>query len=292
LANRAGFLVNVIDAGGRQSDQRDELGRIERIRESSHDFARIPPRKDRAKSTFETSLKQGIIREHPMTSLRVCDSPLSPVVSARPVCPTVSARLALHRFLLAIVALAALIGTAPTVEAAPRRAKSHAKAKHSSRASTRAAATAKAKADAAEAAVAGKVAVFAFQGEDTYSVREHVIQALTDRGIKVEATIPPVDTTEQYRDMGAVMNLAAYVHGHVKELPADHAVATIVIRSGVTGRKLTSVTFTGYRRGLPYDVEEKLWQRLGPAFRRACVEATKPRPHHNKPMVIEAGTPL
>jgi hypothetical protein len=227
-----------------------------------------------------------------MTSLRVCDSPLSPVVSARPVCPTVSARLALHRFLLAIVALAALIGTAPTVEAAPRRAKSHAKAKHSSRASTRAAATAKAKADAAEAAVAGKVAVFAFQGEDTYSVREHVIQALTDRGIKVEATIPPVDTTEQYRDMGAVMNLAAYVHGHVKELPADHAVATIVIRSGVTGRKLTSVTFTGYRRGLPYDVEEKLWQRLGPAFRRACVEATKPRPHHNKPMVIEAGTPL
>jgi hypothetical protein len=193
---------------------------------------------------------------------------------------------------LALLALAVAIGAASTVEAAPRRPKSHAKTKHSSRASTRAAATAKAKADAAEAAVAGKVAVFAFQGEDTYSVRDHVIQALTDRGIKVEAAIPPVDTTEQYRDMGAVMNLAAYVHGHVKELPADHAVATIVIRSGVTGRKLTSVTFTGYRRGLPYDVEEKLWQRLGPAFRRACVEATKPRPHHNKPMVIEAGTPL
>jgi hypothetical protein len=193
--------------------------------------------------------------------------------------------------LLAIVALAALIGAAPTVEAAPRRAKSHAKAKHSSRASTRAAA--KAKADGAGGALAeGKVAVFAFQGEDTYSVRDHVIQALTDRGIKVEAAILPVDTTEQYRDMGAVMNLAAYVHGHVKELPADHAVATIVVRSGVTGKKLTSVTFTGYRRGLPYDVEEKLWQRLGPAFRRACVEATKPRPHHNKPMVIEAGTPL
>jgi hypothetical protein len=224
-----------------------------------------------------------------MLSLRICGSPPSPVASAR---PGPSAQLALHRFLLALLALAVVIGAASTVEAAPRRAKSHAKAKHSSRTSTRAAATAKAKADAAEAAVAGKVAVFAFQGEDTYSVRDHVIQALTDRGIKVEAAIPPVDTTEQYRDMGAVMNLAAYVHGHVKELPADHAVATIVIRSGVTGRKLTSVTFTGYRRGLPYDVEEKLWQRLGPAFRRACVEATKPRPHHNKPMVIEAGTPL
>ena len=226
-----------------------------------------------------------------MTSLRVCGSLPSPVVSARPVCPTVSARLTLHRFLLALLALAVVIGAAPTVEAAPRRAKSHAKAKHSSRASTRVAATAKA--DGAGGALAeGKIAVFAFQGEDTYSVRDHVIQALTDRGIKVEAAIPPVDTTEQYRDMGAVMNLAAYVHGHVKELPADHAVATIVVRSGVTGKKLTSVTFTGYRRGLPYDVEEKLWQRLGPAFTRACVEATKPRPHHNKPMVIEAGTPL
>jgi len=216
-----------------------------------------------------------------MSLLRVCDSPLSP--PARPVCPMTSARLGLPKFLLAIVAAAAVIGTTPTVEAASRKSKSH--AKHSSRA--------KAKADGAGTARAeGKVAVFAFQGEDTYSVRDHVIQALTDRGIKVEAAIPPVDTTEQYRDMGAVMNLAAYVHGHVKELPADHAVATIVIRSGVTGKKLTSVTFTGYRRGLPYDVEEKLWQRLGPAFTRACVEATKPRPHHNKPMVIEAGTPL
>ena len=223
-----------------------------------------------------------------MLSLRICGSSPSPVASAR---SHASTQPGPHRLVLALLALAVAIGAASTVEAAPRRAKSHAKTKHSSRASTRAAA--KAKADGAGGALAeGKVAVFAFQGEDTYSVRDHVIQALTDRGIKVEAAIPPVDTTEQYRDMGAVMNLAAYVHGHVKELPADHAVATIVVRSGVTGKKLTSVTFTGYRRGLPYDVEEKLWQRLGPAFRRACVEATKPRPHHNKPMVIEAGTPL
>lgn len=123
-------------------------------------------------------------------------------------------------------------------------------------------------------------------------MRDHVIQALTDRGIKVETALPAVDTAEQYRDMGAVMDVAAYVHGHVKEMPADHAVATIVIRSGVTGRKLATVTFAGYRRGLPYDVEEKLWERLGATFTRACVAATKPRPHHNQPMLIEAGTPL
>jgi hypothetical protein len=225
-----------------------------------------------------------------MSLLRVCGSPPSLVASRR---PRTSARLALDKFLLALIALAAVMGTVPAVEAAPRRAKSHAKAKHQSGRSTRAAARGKAKADVAEATAAtGKVAVFAFQGEDTYSVRDHVMKALTDRGLKVEASIPPVDTAEQYRDMGAVMNLAAYVHGHVKELPADHAVATIVIRSGVTGRKLTTATFTGFRRGLPEDVEEKLWQRLGPAFRRACVAATKPRPHHNQPMRIEAGTPL
>jgi len=237
----------------------------------------------------------GSIRKYSMSLLRASGLPLSPDVSAPSLRQPAPARFALHRFLLAIVALAAVMGTAPTVEAAPRRTKSHAKtkAKHSSRASARTAARGKAKADVAGAALAeGKIAVLTFQGQDTYSVRDHVMKALTDRGIKVEATIPPVDTTEQYRDMGAVMNLAAYVHGHVKELPADHAVATIIIRSGVTGKKLTTATFTGYRRGLPEDVEEKLWQRLGATFTRACVEATKPRPHHNKPMVIEAGTPL
>lgn len=203
--------------------------------------------------------------------------------------------LTLPRFLLALLAMAAVIGTAPTVEAAPRRAKSHAKAKtkHSSRATTRAVARGKSKAELEEeAAAGGKVAVFAFEGADTYSVRDHVIKALTDRGMKVETALPPVDTAEQYRDMGAVMDLAVYVHGHVKELPADHAVATIVIRSGVTGKKLSTATFTGYRRGLPEDVEEKLWERLGATFARACVEASKPRPHHNPPMHIEAGTPL
>ena len=233
---------------------------------------------------------------HPMSLLRACGSPLSPVASAQPLCPRASAQLPRHRRLLALVALAAMMGAAPAVGAAPRRAKSHAKAsakaKHQQKAPARAAAKGKARAEAQGPGVAGKIAVFTFEGEDTYSVRDHVIQALADRGMRVEAALPRVDTTEQYRDMGAVMDLAAYVHGHVKQLPADHAVATIVVRSGVTGRKLTAATFTGYRRGLPFDVEEKLWQRLGPAFRRACVEATRPRPRHNQPMVIEAGTPL
>jgi hypothetical protein len=233
---------------------------------------------------FLFHLKQGSVAT---MSLR-CTSDSPPL-------PTVSTQRVLRRFLLALLALAVVMSTAPAIEAAPRKAKSHAKAKKAGAKSKpspiRAAGKTKAEKEE-EAAAGGKVAVLAFDGEDTYSVRGHVIKALTERGMKVEAGMPRLDTAEQYRDMGAVMNLAVYVQGHVKELPADHAVATIVVRSGVTGRKLTTATFTGYRRGLPEDVEEKLWERLGATFARACVEATKPRPHHNKPMVIEAGTPL
>ena len=227
---------------------------------------------------------------------RACGSLPSPVAPARPVFPLAVAQ---FRFLLAWLALASLIGTTPAVEAAPRRAKSQAKAKTSAKAKpsprmSRAADKAKARGEAGEAALAGsRVAVFSFQGEDTYSVRDHVIQALTDRGLTVETTLRPVDTAEQFRDMGAALDLAVYVQGHVKQMPADRAVATIVVRSGVTGRKVATFTFTGYRRGLPFDVEEKLWERVGAVFARACAEASKPGSrHHNQPMVIEAGTPL
>jgi len=101
-----------------------------------------------AKSILGRSMNQGSIRRDPMSSLRVL---------ARPVCPLASAQLALHRFLLASLALAAVIGTAPAVEAAPRRAKSHAKAKAkaSSRAHTSAAARGKSKAEVEEEAAAG-----------------------------------------------------------------------------------------------------------------------------------------
>jgi hypothetical protein len=213
----------------------------------------------------------------PMTWLfRACGSRLSPDV---PPLPIRQPPLLRHRFWLGLAALVAVIGATPAVEAAPRRAK--------------AARATKARNPSTGAAVAASnVAVFAFGGQDTYSVHDHVVQALVDRGLRVNTTLRPIDTDEQFRDLGAVMDLAVYVHGHVKELPADHAVATIVIRSGVTGRKITTVSFTGYRRGLPFDVEEKLWQRVGPAVTRACMEAKKPRPHTNRPTHIEAGTPL
>ena len=228
-----------------------------------------------------------------MSLLRACGLTTSPVASAQPGCSLASAPLAPHRLLLALLALPAVICAAPTAEAAPQPARSSAQAGASAKAKppcARGPAKGKSKAEEeASALAAGKVAVLAFDGEDTYSVRDHVIQALTDRGMKVEGGLPAVDTDEQYRDMGALMDVAVYVNGRIRELPADHAIATIVVRSGVTGEEVTTAKFTGFRRGLPFDVEEKLWERLGAAFTRACVEATKPRPQHNKPMVIEAG---
>jgi len=138
----------------------------------------------------------------------------------------------------------------------------------------------------------GKIAVFAFDGDDVTSVRKHVVQALSNQGLHVDTSLRPVQTAEEFRDLGATLDLAAYVHGRIKELPGDKAQATIVVRSGVTGRTIATATITGYRRGLRFDVEEKLWSNVGKAITRACKDATRPRRPVNAPMHIEAGTPL
>lgn len=138
----------------------------------------------------------------------------------------------------------------------------------------------------------GKIAVFTFDGDDFTNVRKHVLAVLTNQGLQVDTSIKPAQTVEEFRDMGALLDIAAYVHGHIKELPADKAEATIVVRSGVTGRPLTTATFVGYRRGIRFDVEEKLWERIARSIKQACREATKPRRPVNAPTHIEAGSPL
>jgi hypothetical protein len=137
-----------------------------------------------------------------------------------------------------------------------------------------------------------KVAVLAFEGEDPEPLRKHVIKLLVERGLKVNSTLKAQDNPTQYRDMGAALDLAVFVHGKIKDTAPDRAVATVTIRSAVTGRPVATATFNGFRRGLPFDVEEKLWDRVAPAFKRACLEATKPNRRHSAPLVIEAGTPL
>jgi hypothetical protein len=201
--------------------------------------------------------------------------------------------------MLALLAAAVAFGSSADLDAATCRPKHHPKARVSSDpkppspTAARASARGKSKTEGEGPAIGSrKVAVFAFEGDDAEPLRKHVIQVLSDRGLRVETALKPQDNPEQYRDMGATLNLAAYVHGHIKDTTADHAVATVVVRSAVTGRKVATATFTGFRRGLPFDVEEKLWQRVGAAFMRVCVEASKPGRRHNEPMRIEAGTPL
>jgi hypothetical protein len=183
--------------------------------------------------------------------------------------------LSLHRTLLALFALSAVTAIASRVDAAPKR-----------RNATRG------QANEQNTSASGKIAVFTFDGDEATSVRKHVVKALSERGYDVDTSLRPVQTTEEFRDMGATLNLAAYVHGRIKEIAAERATATIVVRSGVTGRTIATATITGHRRGIRFDVEEKIWNHIGKAITKVCKEATKPRRPRNAPMHIEAGTPL
>ena len=183
--------------------------------------------------------------------------------------------------------MALLLGISVDGQAASRRAKAHkagAKARSSGKSPVGI--------GAREAALANaKIAVLAFEGEDPEPLRKHVIKVFVERGMTVNATLKAQDNAIQYRDMGAALDLTVYVHGKIRDTGPEKAVATVTIRSAVTGRPITSATFNGYRRGLPFDVEEKLWERVAPALKRACLEAKKPR-RHSKPLRINAGTPL
>jgi hypothetical protein len=123
-------------------------------------------------------------------------------------------------------------------------------------------------------------------------IRGQVLKVLKTKVREVSTNLRPPDTTEQYRDMGAALDLALYVHGQIKDTGKDQSVLTIDLRSGVNGRKLTSVKFTGSRRKLYADAEDELWKRIEKPFGRACLEASKAVRHHNAPMHIEAGTPI
>jgi hypothetical protein len=201
----------------------------------------------------------------------------------RPPSPATTVHSVTRGSLLALVVLAALIGSASLAEASPKRTKGSTKASKAS---------AKASPGPSNAAVSGaKVAILPFEGDDAEPLRKHVIKIFVERGITVNSTLKAQDNPTQYRDMGAALDLAVYIHGKIKDTSPEHAVATVTIRSAVTGRPVASATFNGFRRGLPFDVEEKLWEKVHTAFARACMDASKPR-HHNEFTHIEAGTPL
>src|SRR6185369_6437354 len=62
-----------------------------------------------------------------------------------------------------------------------------------------------------------KIAVFVFQGDDVYEpVRAAVVRTLRRRGLNVTATLRPLDSPAQYREMSSTLNVAVYVEGELK----------------------------------------------------------------------------
>jgi hypothetical protein len=190
--------------------------------------------------------------------------------------------------LLLSLVVTAVFAWSSTASAAAR--KSHGKTKVASRGKAKA--QAEREREAAEAMAASKVAILEFRGDGTEEIRTQVIKALRPKVRELSTNLRAPDTVVQYRDMGAALNLALYVHGSLKDAGKDQSTLTIDLRSGVSGRKITSVKFTGSRRKLYADAEDELWSRIEKPFGRACLEASKAVRHHSAPMRIEAGTPI
>jgi hypothetical protein len=188
------------------------------------------------------------------------------------------------RALLSLV-IAAALALPSTASAAGR--KSHGKAKTASRGGKAGSVS-----ETAEAMSASKVAVLEFRGDSTNEIRAQVIKVLRPKVRELSTNLRAPDTVVQYRDMGAALDLALYIHGHLKDVGKDQSTLTIDLRSAVNGQKITSVKFTGSRRKLYADAEDELWSRIEKPFGRACLDASKAVRHHSAPMRIEAGTPI
>jgi hypothetical protein len=138
---------------------------------------------------------------------------------------------------------------------------------------------------------AGKIVIFPFRNDDGGTVSRQVGQLLAGRGLDVMSDVKPVDSAEQYRDMATALGLVAYVEGDVRG--SDTAArATVRIRSGYSGRKMTEVSFKESRENLPREISEQLWTKLGPSVAHACVDAAKPRRKSRTMLQINAGTPV
>jgi hypothetical protein len=156
-------------------------------------------------------------------------------------------------------------------------------------ATARAGATPKSKGKSDGPNVSGKVAVFGFTGDGAARVQHAVVSTLRTRGLQVTTGLRPVDSAEQYREMAATLHLAAYIDGNVG---GDGSQATVNVRSGITGRRIASVRFSGERNALPADVGNGLWPRTGGQLARLCSEAAKPRKGPRRALRINAGSPI
>jgi len=135
----------------------------------------------------------------------------------------------------------------------------------------------------------GKVAVFVFKGDDVYEpIRAAVVRTLRRRGLNVTATLRPVESAAQFREMSIAVDLGAFIEGEVIGEGARQK-AHIRVRSGLTGLPIASTTFAGPTSKIVGDLNRTLWNRVGAAVVRTCTSAARPRRREAEPLRIEAG---
>ncbi|HEX2657418.1 MAG TPA: hypothetical protein VHU40_04070 [Polyangia bacterium] len=137
----------------------------------------------------------------------------------------------------------------------------------------------------------GKVAVFAFTGDGAAPIYKEILHILQAKGLKVQTSIRPMDTAEQYRELAQTLDLIAFVDGEI-EVDGAQASATVHVRNGVSGLRVVSTTFAGEKKKLPGDLARGLWDQVSNALSQATADAAGPRRHDRAPLRIEAGTPL
>lgn len=138
----------------------------------------------------------------------------------------------------------------------------------------------------------GKVAVFAFKGDDVYEpVRAAVVKLLRSKGLNVTASLRPVDSAAQFREMSYTLNLGAFVEGEITG-EGPHQTAVIHLRSGMSGKRIATTKLTGPTSQMVGTVGHKVWPALGGAMMRSCSSAAHPRQRERAPLRIEAGEPL
>jgi hypothetical protein len=192
---------------------------------------------------------------------------------------------------IATVALLFAMASAPRADAASKHAASHAKSRSKSRSKPVAKECPAPKEEAPIVVAGGKVAIFAFSGDDAEPIRRQVTHLLKSKGMKIMSSLRPVDSGEQYREMSVTLNLVAYIDGEVT-IDGNEGSVTIFVRNGATGLRTASATIAGDRHQLAASLAKELWDRLGPALSQACADAARPRKGGREPMRINAGTPL
>lgn len=142
-----------------------------------------------------------------------------------------------------------------------------------------------------EAHSKGKVAVFPFTGDDVYEpMRAEVVRLLRGKGFTVFASLRPVDSVAQLREMSAALGLGAIIDGTVKgDGPQESA--HIQLRSGVSGQPIATVTFSGSTPKIVAAIRRSLWGRFGSSIQRGCAGGKRPRRFTKEPLRIDASSP-